>query len=126
MKRFVLPFLLVLAVAGAVVLATGRLPTPSGAPSRTVVLSMRNYAYNDSNPTLVFDAGERVRFLLRNDEDTPVKHNFGIEGLGVPCGRDLLPGETREVDVTFRRPGEYAYVCCTHRGMGGRLIVRPR
>ncbi len=126
MKRFVLPFLLVLAVAGAVVLATGRLPAPSGAPSRTVVLTMRNYAYNDSNPTLVFHAGERVRFVLRNDEDTPVKHSFGIEGLGVPCGRDLLPGETREVVVTFRRPGEYAYACCTHRGMGGRLVVRRR
>ena len=126
MKRFVLPFLLVLAVAAAVVLATGRLPAPSGAPSRTVVLTMRNYAYNDSNPTLTFYAGERVRFVLRNGEDTPVKHSFGIEGLGVPCGRDLLPGETRELIVTFWRPGEYAYVCCTHRGMGGRLIVRRR
>ncbi len=126
MKRFVLPVLLTIVVAGAVALATGRLAVPPGLPSRTVVLSMRNYAYNDSNPTFTLEPGERVRFVIRNDEDTLVRHSFGIEALGVPCGKDLLPGETHEVIVTFPRSGEFTYSCCTHAGMGGRLIVRRR
>jgi plastocyanin len=125
-KRLVLPILLAIVVAAAVALATGRLPVPSGAPPRTVVLSMRNYAFNDSNPTLTFESGERVRFVVRNDEDSPVRHNFRIEGLAAPGEKDLLPGETREVIVTLPRSGEFAYSCATHSGMGGRLVVRRR
>jgi plastocyanin len=62
--------------------------------------------------------------VVRNDEETPIRHNFAIPTLGIPCDRELSPGEIRHVFVTLKRPGTYEYVCCTHRGMGGTLIVR--
>jgi plastocyanin len=93
---------------------------------RTVVLSMRDYTFNGDNPTLSFHAGERVRFIVRNDETTPIRHNFAIPSLNVPCDRELGPGEIRHVILTLDRPGTYEYLCCTHRGMSGKLVVAGR
>jgi len=90
---------------------------------RTVVLSMRDYTFNGSNPTLSFRVGERVRFVVRNEEATPIRHNFSIPGLNVPCDGELGPGEIKHVTVTLSRPGTFEYLCCTHRGMGGKLVV---
>jgi plastocyanin len=87
---------------------------------------MKEYAFNENNPTLAFHPGERVRFVVVNDEITPVKHNFRIVGMDVPCERELLPGERREVTVTIPPSGEFAYTCCTHPGMGGKLVVAGR
>ena len=125
MKRFLLPILLTLVavvVAGALAVASRLAARPAG-PPRTVEMSMTDYTFNGNNPTLTFAPGERVRFVVRNDEDSPVKHNFRIVGLDVPCERDLLPGESREVTVTLPRSGEFAYTCCTHPGMGGKLVI---
>ena len=93
-------------------------------PLQTVDLSMRDYTFNGTNPTFSFRAGGRVRFVIRNDEETPIRHNFAIPTLGIPCDKELQPGEIRHVFLTLKRPGTYEYVCCTHRGMGGTLIVR--
>jgi plastocyanin len=93
---------------------------------RTVVLSMRDYTFNGDNPTLSFHEGERVRFVVRNDETTSIRHNFAIPMLNVPCDRELGPGEIRHVILTLARPGTYEYLCCTHRGMGGKLVVTGR
>ena len=95
-------------------------------PLRTVVLSMRDYTFNGDNPTLTFHEGERVRFVVRNDEATPIRHNFAIPGLNVPCDKELGPGEIRHVILMLARPGTYEYLCCTHRGMGGKLVVAAR
>jgi plastocyanin len=93
---------------------------------RTVVLSMRDYTFNGDNPTLSFHVGDRVRFVVRNDETTPIRHNFAIPGLNIPCDREMGPGEIRHLILTLSRPGTYEYVCCTHRGMVGRLVVSAR
>jgi plastocyanin len=93
---------------------------------RTVVLSMRDYTFNGNNPTLSFHEGARVRFVVKNDETTPIRHNFAIPGLNVPCDRDMGPGEIRHVILTLSRPGTYEYLCCTHRGMAGKLVVTGR
>jgi len=85
---------------------------------------MRDYTFNGTNPTFSFRAGDKVRFVVRNDEETPIRHNFAIPKLGIPCDRELEPGEIRHVILTLNRPGTYEYICCTHRGMGGTLIVR--
>ena len=90
---------------------------------RTVVLSMRDYTFNGNNPTLSFHEGERVRFVVKNDETTPIRHNFAIPGLNIPCDREMGPGEIRHVILTLNRPGTYEYLCCTHRGMAGKLVV---
>lgn len=95
-------------------------------PARTVVLSMRDYTFNGVNPTLTFRAGERVRFIIRNDETTMIRHNFAIPDLRVPCDQELGPGEIRHVTITLGTPGTFAYQCCTHRGMGGKLVVAAR
>jgi plastocyanin len=89
-------------------------------------MSMRDYLFNGNNPTLTFRPGERVRFVIRNEESAPIRHNFEIPELGVACGADLGPGESREVTVTMPRSGSFAYGCCTHRGMGGKLTIVRR
>lgn len=126
-KRIVMVAAAAVAVAAAVAIAAAwRERVPSG-PVETVTLSMKDYAFNGRNPTLRFAPGERVRFVVSNDEDTRVLHNFRIAGLGVPCGPPLMPGERRVVTVTMpRSPGEFIYTCCTHPGMGGRLVIAER
>jgi len=126
MKRVWIPLVLVVALAGVALAFVGRERDAAPGPVRTVVMSMKEYAFNESNPTLAFHPGERVRFVVTNDENTPVKHNFRIVGMDVPCERELLPGERREVTVTIPRSGEFAYTCCTHPGMGGKLVVAGR
>ena len=112
------------AVLGAALLAAscGR-----GARERTVALHMSGYAFNDSNPALVFETGERVRFVLRNDETTMIRHNLRIAALNVRCDYELGPGEERVVTVTMPdTPGVFPYDCCTHQGMGGSIVVKHR
>ena len=123
MKRLLIPLVLVVLLAGVALAFVGRDRDTASGPVRTVVMSMKEYSFNETNPTLAFRPGERVRFVVVNDEDTPVKHNFRIVGMDVPCERELLPGERREVTVTIPRSGEFAYTCCTHPGMGGKLVV---
>jgi len=95
-------------------------------PVRIIRMSMKGYAFNDGNPTITLRSGERVRFVVTNDEVTPILHNFRIPGMGVPCAGVLHPGERRDVLVTASRPGEFTYGCCTHPGMSGKLVVLPR
>lgn len=121
-KRIGMTLVLVLAMGGAALAFVGR-DKGGDAPIRTVEMSMKEYAFNGGNPTLAFRPGERIRFIITNDETTPIKHNFRIVGMDVPCERELMPGERREVIVTIPRSGEFAYTCCTHPGMGGKLVV---
>jgi plastocyanin len=124
-RRPLLAVFLALALAFVLVaIVRGRVRKPE--PLRTVVLSMRDYTFNGDNPTLSFHVGERVRFVVRNDETTPIRHNFAIPNLNVPCDQEMGPGEIRHVILTLARPGTYEYLCCTHRGMGGRLVVTGR
>lgn len=116
----------VLALAGTALAFAVRKAEPLPAPTRTIHMSMKEYAFNGANPTLALRPGERVRFVVTNDEETPILHNFRVVGLGVPCERALRPGEQREVVVTVPPSGEFAYTCCTHPGMGGKLVVVPR
>lgn len=95
-------------------------------PIRTVALSMKNYAFNGRNPTLDVEPGERIHFIVTNDEDSRVLHNFRIVGMDIPCGPPMLPGERRDLMVTMPKSGEFAYTCCTHPGMGGKLVVKGR
>lgn len=124
MKRLVLTLLL--ALVGAAAAFVGRANDREPPPDRTVVMSMRGYTFNGTNPTLAFRPGERIRFVIANDEATEVRHNFRIVGMGVPCGQELLPGDRRELIVTIPPSGEFAYTCCTHPGMGGTLVVAGR
>jgi len=125
MKRITLSLVLILALAGAAWALAGHEKVAEG-PTRTVSMSMSDYTFNGTNPTLHVTPGERVKFVVTNDERSRVLHNFRIVGMDVPCERELLPGEKREVTVTIPKSGEFAYTCCTHPGMGGKLVVDAR
>ena len=126
-KRTLVPALILLAVAAvASPLLLARLRAPDLAPERTVTLSMREYAFNGVNPTLEFQPGERVHFIVTNEEESNVLHNFRVVGMNVECGPPLKPGERREVTVTMPKSGEFAYTCCTHPGMGGKMVVAKK
>ncbi len=126
LNRAIVPLLLILVLAVLVLVLVGRRSGASAGPPQTVLMSMSDYTFNGNNPTLTLRPGQRVRFIVRNDETSMVRHNFRIVGLDVPCERELLPGETREVTVTMPRSGEFAYTCCTHPGMGGKLVIGSR
>jgi plastocyanin len=117
--------LAVLAIVAAAAILLGREWVRSRAPDRTIHLSMKGYAFNDSNPTLTLRAGERVRFVLTNDEEGMSRHDFEIVGTDTRCGGALLPGQQREIVVTMPGAGVYDYRCCTHPGMGGKIVVTP-
>jgi plastocyanin len=121
LKRLAAPLAGLLLVIGVVVAVAFR--GHSGGELRTVRMSMRSYAFNQSNPTFRFTPGERIHFVVTNDETTNVLHNFRIVGMNVECGPPMKPGETRELTVTMPSSGEFAYTCCTHPGMGGKLMV---
>ena len=126
MRRILFAALLAVALVGIAFAVLRRRPVGPASPPRTVLLSMSDYTFNGSNPTLTFAPGERVRFVVRNDETTPIRHNFGIPGLNISCNTELGPGEIRNVTITLPRSGVFEYLCCTHRGMGGRLVIAPR
>jgi plastocyanin len=124
LKRLALPLALALIVVGAALAFALR--GGVAAEPRTVRLSMREYTFNQANPTFHFEPGERIHFVVTNDESTNVLHNFRIVGMNVECGPPMKPGETREVTVTMPKSGEFAYTCCTHPGMGGKLMVAKK
>ncbi|MEK7348662.1 MAG: cupredoxin domain-containing protein [Candidatus Eisenbacteria bacterium] len=126
-KRALIPALLLLAVAVVAAPALlARLRAPEAAPPRTVALHMREYTFNGTNPTLQFRPGERVHFIVTNEEESNVLHNFRVVGMNVDCGPPMKPGERREVMVTMPKSGEFAYTCCTHPGMGGKMVVAKK
>jgi len=121
-RAVTLALLAFVAIAAGGVYLAHRL-TARPAPLQTVVLTMRDYTFNGTNPAFRFHVGDRVRFVVRNEEQTPIRHNFAIPDLGIPCEGEMEPGTIRHVFLTLKRPGTFEYVCCTHRGMGGTLIV---
>ena len=123
-RRFGVAGVLVAGVIAVALLVAA--PWGGPRPPRIVVLGMKDYFFAGSNPTLTFRPRERVRFVLTNDEETHVLHNFGIPALGIACGEPMRPGERREVLVTMPRSGRYAYTCCTHPGMGGTIVIAAK
>lgn len=94
------------------------------APARVIVLSARNLAFSDTNPTLELRAGERVRLVIRNI-DPGITHSFAIPGLR-QANRKLSFGEELTVDVTADQIGEFEYTCPRHMPtMKGKIVVRP-
>lgn len=66
-----------------------------------------------ANPTLTLAAGERVRFVVRN-ETAGVVHDLTVDGLDLGIG-PLETGQAAAVE--FRapdRPGRYEYYCRPH------------
>jgi len=126
LKRLTLPLVAATIVAGTLFAFRGHLRAHESLPLRTVTMSMREYTFNEGNPTFEFQPGERIHFVVTNDEPTNVLHNFRVVGMNVECGPPMVPGERREVVVTMPKSGEFAYTCCTHPGMGGKMVVAKK
>ena len=110
-------------VGVAVVCLTILLPlTASTRPAvREITLVTRDMAFyleggTVPNPTIRLDAGEEVRFILRN-LDPGITHNLAIEGWElVTAYLDANASATLRVRVP-EQPGRQAYVCVPHREM---------
>ena len=122
---------LTLVAVAVLLLGVGALlPALTRPPSREITLVARGMAfYLDSepefpNPTLTFNAGERVRIVLRNEE-RGFTHDFSVPR--AKASTDLIDWN-EESDVTFDvpdRPGTYDYLCEPHAMMmRGRIVVR--
>ena len=99
---------------------------PTAPPSaQTVSVNMSDCAGADgcafSPSAFEFRTGETVRFQLVAESEF---HTFTINELGV--NEAINARETRYLDVTFDRPGEYALICVPHEslGMKGAIAVR--
>jgi len=127
-KRIPVPILFAVVGVGALAGALLALLRPQmfhgQPPIREITISMHDYTFGGSNPTFYLKPGERVRFVVRNDEQSPIRHNFEIPGLGVLPGKEIEPGESREVTITAPLSGEFTYKCATHRGMEGKIVIR--
>ena len=97
------------------------LTASSRTPVREITLVARDMAFyleggSVPNPTIRLDAGEEVRFILRN-LDPGVAHNLAIEGWAL----ETAPLDA-DASATFRvrapeQPGSQTYVCVPHREM---------
>lgn len=92
---------------------------------RIVVLDRAFYleGQTQANPTLALRAGERVRLVLRNEDDG-MRHDFAIRAWGVA----VPPIEGRgQRAITFRVPdrhGQTTYNCTPHPvSMRGAITV---
>ncbi len=91
---------------------------------REIVLSARDLAFNESNPTLTLRPGERVRFVVRND-DPGVLHSITLPGIDSRV-RLVRPGEQVAFEVSVPEGGRFEYTCPQHLPkMRGRIEVAP-
>lgn len=129
-RALVAPLVVValLCVAALAVGAAAR--TEPGGDPRTVTLVARDMAFyladgGAANPRLVVGRGERVRFVLRN-EDPGMEHDFAVPALGEATRMLRDPGTSADVVVRMPdQPGLHEYECTSHRRMmRGVLEVR--
>jgi plastocyanin len=75
------------------------------------------------NPTIAVTAGERVRFVLRN-EAAGFVHDLAVADLGVAL-TPLAAGQAGALDLVVpARPGRHAYACRPHAAMmTGTLVI---
>lgn len=83
----------------------------------------------DTGAELKFDpaevpvrAGADVRLTFENRSAVP--HNWTFQGpVTVATSTVVPPGASETVEFKAPDPGEYAFVCTLHPGMGGTLVV---
>jgi plastocyanin len=114
-----------IAVAVLILIGATWLSLPRGEsaePIREIVLDARDAAFGGDNPTLHLQAGERVRFVVRNT-DSGVMHSITIPGLDSEV-RHIAWGEEVVFEVTVPEGGSFSYVCPQHAPkMQGKIVV---
>jgi plastocyanin len=113
--------LTVLVLAAATALLGGCASAASGAqpPVQTTEVTMPP-SYRFDPPSIQVPVGATVTFRNRDN----FTHSVSVAGGGFPY-LDLAPGASGQ--ITFDRPGEYAFVCTYHtQNMKGKVTVAPR
>ncbi len=121
-----------LVIAALVALAAAAVVTRAGAreEAREIELVARGMSFYlaadpaTANPTITVAAGERIRFVLRN-ETTGIDHDLAVDSLGVALS-PIPAGQVASVDVDIpERPGSYEYQCRPHAVMmKGTLVIK--
>jgi plastocyanin len=76
--------------------------------------------FDPAEPTV--QAGADVRVTFENRASVP--HNLTFQApIDVATETAVAPGTSDTAEFTAPAPGEYAFVCTLHPGMGGKLIV---
>ena len=117
------------AIGSILIAAAGVLAVSAQDPApREIRLVVRNMTFYvdgaaDPNPTLRLKRGEKVRFVVRN-EDAGMYHDFVVSGWDAASG--LIAGKT-EAAVALRAPSHAsrtAYHCTPHQQlMRGTILV---
>ena len=133
-RALLLPLLAVvlLAVAGfAVAALAGMGPLAElGTAPRTIVLVARSMTFaldgaGEINPRIAVVRGERVRFVLRN-EDLGMAHDLSLPTLGQSTRALRQSGTSAELTLRMpETPGELDYLCSFHAlTMRGVIEIR--
>ncbi|MGP1674413.1 MAG: cupredoxin domain-containing protein, partial [Candidatus Limnocylindrales bacterium] len=69
-------------------------------------------------------AGAHVRASFENRATVPHNLTFS-EPISTATATVVAPGASETVEFTAPDPGDYAFVCTLHPGMGGTLTVTP-
>jgi uncharacterized cupredoxin-like copper-binding protein len=112
--------LLAYAVAAGLALPPAGAQAPTRIASTSVAVHMREYAFTLSTRSAPVGT---VVFRITNDGRAP--HNFSIAGRST---RDLAPGRSTKLSVTFATAGPEPYLCTlpghAENGMQGTFTIR--
>ncbi|MFQ5431587.1 MAG: plastocyanin/azurin family copper-binding protein [Nitrospinota bacterium] len=75
---------------------------------------------------LTIEAGDTIRWT--NHDHAKKSHNFASIPGAKPKNKEIpivILKQDKTFEHTFNKPGEYRYFCYVHRGMMGKIIVKP-
>lgn len=91
---------------------------------RQVEIIAQNMHFNQTNPPIVAQVGERVEVMVQNTEDRPLAHDFSVPAFGSKTSF-LQPGQSETVSFMAKRAGTFKYACTLHPGaMNGLVIIQ--
>jgi plastocyanin len=95
---------------------------PSGETARITIGTDTGTELKFDPAEVTVQAGGDVEVTFENRASVP--HNLTFQApLNVATETVVAPGTSGTVELTAPAPGEYAFVCTLHPGMGGKLIV---
>jgi plastocyanin len=99
--------------------------TTSTSESITITMVAKNQRFNETNPTINLKAGQTVKFVLVNQDNSGMPYNLCIKEFANACTPVIYPGQTTSLTVTFSTAGNYTYACTVHPTlMDGQIIVQ--
>jgi plastocyanin len=128
-RKGVLVTAMAAAIAAVAMALLPMLASSSASNVRTIDIVVRDMAFyvgddRTPNPEIVLNAGERIRFRVRN-EDAGMRHDFTIKAWTVAT--KMLEDRGEEDAIEFRvpdTPGTGTYTCTPHpRMMTGTIRV---